>query len=761
MAKSLDFKILPIYDEDGQQVEMPGLQVSSPPRGAARRRSEEQLILHLSIAGNAPLSPTNFKQVLNKLSQVFYEAEGSTTSALRAVAEVLNQYLHDRNLRGSSRGIRGVGLLTQVVLRSNKVILAQSGGSHVFLISPENVKELHDTDLAGPGLGAGRVPKVRYYQETLAPDEIMLVAPQTPAAWSDTTLKNLSRMSLKSIYHRLTFRVDDDLNALLFFPEKGSGKVKILKPVFGEKEILGQPESDAERKIKDDSPPWDPSIPEPDQAPFAGKEPSKEKAPEPTPVDDQPAQMAEAEQVEPVEDPSPVLEEKPSSTNFLKQILDSPVWSYLGTLARSVGSGVRALWNSFMTLLGRMLPDERYLDFPGYVLGLIAVIVPVLIVAFGSVMYIRRGRNTLYESSYREAQQLFQSAEDLESSTEEHYQILSQAYEKLEQARGYRETEEINSLYKKVQSELDEMDRISRLNYEPLFSHGLGADVEISEIVVTAWNDLYMLNDVDGTVIWAQSNADGYEIKDDFHCGPITGHKTVGPLVDIVPLSAKQEDEATILGIDQSQTMIFCYPDADEPPVMFEDTSYTLERGLVEAMTISANSPKNLYILDPEKRAIWIEFQSQNYHEGSEYFGATDSPTMEDAVDLATNGSELYILHADGYITRCVTESPTADPQCVTPFEFSDPRAGRASGPFMAGAQFTSLKFKGSPGMAIYMLDPAHQSLYRFSTQLEYQRQFQPAEDEISGVVTAFTVTMSDRIYLAAGNQVYTAQLIP
>ena len=760
MTKSLDLKILPIYHQGGQQAEIPGLQVSSPPRGSARRRSEEQLILHLSMAGNAPLSPTNFKQILNKLAQVFYEAEGSTTSALRAVAEVLNQYLHDRNLKGSSRGIRGVGLLTQVVLRSNKVILAQSGGSHVFFVNPGDVKELHDTDLAGPGLGAGRVPKVRYYQETLSTDDIMLVTPRMPAAWSDTTLKNLSRMSLKSIYHRLTFRVEDDLNAILFFPEEGSGDVKVLKPVFGEKEISPQPEQHPERKITDESPPWDPSIPEPDHTPPRETESLQEKVTQQSLSEDQPAQMPEGEHIEPADDLAAVQEQQSPSTNLLKKILDSPVWSFLGTLSRSVGSGIQALWNNLVTLLGRMLPDERYLDFPGWVLGLIAVIIPLLIVAFGSVMYIRRGRNTLYESSYGEAQQLFQTAQELDSS-EEHYQLLSQAFEKLELARGFRETEEVISLYSEVRSELDEMDRITRLNYQPLFSHGLGADVEISEIVVTAWNDLYMLNERDGTVIWAQSNAEGYEIKDDFHCGPITGHKTVGPLVDIVPLSAKQEDEATILGIDRSHTMIFCYPDADEPPVMFEDTSYTLERGPVEAMTISANSPENLYILDPEKRAIWIEFQSQNYHEGSEYFGATDSPTMEDAVDLATNGSELYILHADGYITRCVTESPTADPQCVTPFEFSDPRAGRTSGPFMAGAQFKSLKFKGSPGMAIYMLDPTHQSLYRFSTQLEYQRQFRPADDDISGEVTAFTVTMSDRIYLAAGNQVFTAQLIP
>jgi len=740
---------------------MPGLHVASSPRRAARRRSDERLILHLAMAGNAPLSPTNLKQILHKLADVFYETEGSTTSALREVSEALNQYLHDRNLRGSSRGVRGIGLLTQVVLREDKVILAQSGGSHVFFIMQDDVKELHDTDLAGPGLGAGRVPKVRYYQETLSAEDVVLITPDPPAPWSGATLKNLSRMTVGSIYHRLLFRVEDDVNALLLLPEGGPGKVKVLKPVFEEQEDEKELELETAEVVDKEQKVGEPLGSLRDVLSPA-KEQGKEDAADPRTLREEPERPYQAQEAR-VPDESELAPESGESSppvRWLKSLLESPLWPTLGTMYRSVGRGLRTAWRGARTLLGRMLPDERYLDFPGWVLGLIAVVIPILIVAFGSVMYIRRGRNTLYEASFQEAQQMYQTAQNLEAP-EEHYQALSTAFEKVAQARGYRETEEANALYNSVRSELDSLARITRLDYEPLFSHGLGADVNISEIVVTAWNDLYMLNENDGTVIWAQSNADGYEIKDDFHCGPISGHKTVGPLVDIVPLPATQEDEATILGIDRSHTMIFCYPSADEAPVMFEDTSYTLERGPVESMTISVNSPKNLFILDPEKRAIWIEFQSQNYHEGSEYFGATDSPPMDDAIDLATNGSELYLLHADGYISKCVTESPTADPQCQTPFEYTDPRPGHTSGPFIAGAQFNSLKFKGSPGMAIYMLDPEDQALYRFSTQMEYQQQFRPAADDMAGEVSAFTVTMSDRIYLAAGNQVYTAQLVP
>lgn len=74
---------------------------------------------------------------------------------------------------------------------------------------------------------------------------------------------------------------------------------------------------------------------------------------------------------------------------------------------------------------------------------------------------------------------------------------------------------------------------------------------------------------------------------------------------------------------------------------------------------------------------------------------------------------------------------------------------------------FNSFTIKSSPGMAVYMLDSAEQAVYRFSTQLEFQEQFRPIEGLIDQPATAFTVTMSDRVFLAVDNQVYMAQLIP
>jgi hypothetical protein len=381
-------------------------------------------------------------------------------------------------------------------------------------------------------------------------------------------------------------------------------------------------------------------------------------------------------------------------------------------------------------------------------------------VIFGSVFYIKRGRNQLYQTHYTEAQSLLNQAANLEDSAQ-YYQTIVLAMDEIEAARGYQQTEEIEGLYQSLRLELDTLDRVSRLDYQPLFSRGLGADVTITKIAVTAWNDLYLLNGDDGTVIWAQSNPEGYQIISEFNCGPIEGHISVGPLVDIVPLPTSKEDQATILGIDKDHTMIFCYADLNETPVIFEDTSYTLGRGPVQSIAMSSSDPYNLYILDPEKRAIWIEYQSKNYHEGSEYFGAVDSPEMADAVEIATNGSELFILHSDGYFTKCVTDQADSDPNCTTPFEFSDPREGHESGAFLMGAKPDSFSIKGSPGSAVYMLDYEDLALYRFSTQLEFQQQFRPIAGLIDEPATAFTVTMSDRVFLAVDDLIYDAQLIP
>lgn len=776
MTTRFNLNILPLSHQMGRTVSaLPGLFTASPPRRCPRRRSQEQLLLHLHLEGNAPLSDTATYQLLTKLSEVYFETDGSTTSALRNVTDVLNKYLLDRNYRAASRGLKSIGYLTQVVLREDRVLLAQCGPTYLFQVTQETVQDLHDPDLSGTGLGISKAFKVRYHQINLEPNTFIILTPERPRTWTENLFKTLPRLKFDALVDRLLHKLEGSLEAVLIIPLAGEGLLKMIEPNWAvDGGVTDLPELD--------------DVQQPEVSPVAGLPASDEELQPPIQIEEDdlasPLRQPEVEdlpqptgprrQLRPT--PAPPVrqavrsggEKKPDLASQiaaeispkLDRIQGSKAWGALSQTGGKVGAAARKGWDGLLGLVSRTLPDDQILDLPSWTLSLIAIAVPLLMVVIGSVVYIRRGRNQLFEEHFSRAQTLLALAQT-QLDSPDYYQTISEAMVEVTEARSYQQTEEVEGLYSSLLLELDSLDRVTRLDYQPLFSRGLGVDVTISQIVVTAWNDLYLLNADRGTVIWAQSNPDGYQIIDEFSCGPIEGPITVGPLVDIVALPTSQEDQATILGIDHNHTMIFCYADLDETPVIFEDTSYTLGRGPVKAITISSSTPYNLYILDPEKRAIWIEYQSQNYHEGSEYFGAVDSPEMADAIDMVTSGSELFILHQDGYITKCVTERADADPLCTTPFEFSDPRPGRESGPFISGASFDSFAIKGSPGMAVYLLDAEVQALYRFSTQLELQEQFRPAAGLIEGPVTAFAVTMSDRVFLAVDDQVYTAQLLP
>jgi hypothetical protein len=157
MTTRFNLNILPINQKAGKPIpSSPGLYLASPPRRSPRRRNKEKLILHLNMQGTAPLTDTALGQLLSKLADVYYQTEGSTTSALRNVTDVLNKYLLDRNYRASSRGLKGIGLLTLIVLREDRIIYAQCGPSHIYLVAPDDVLDLHDPELSGSGLGVGK-----------------------------------------------------------------------------------------------------------------------------------------------------------------------------------------------------------------------------------------------------------------------------------------------------------------------------------------------------------------------------------------------------------------------------------------------------------------------------------------------------------------------------------------------------------------------------------------------------------------------------
>ena len=133
MSPSHDLLILPLSRSAGQeQPIVPGLHVAEPPRRPARGRDRDQFMLYLSLSGNAPLPSQQIEQLLQGSAKRYYRTSGTVTTALRTVAESINQYLLDRNLRNASTGNQAIGLLTLAV----GVFGASSGQALAGVVGP-------------------------------------------------------------------------------------------------------------------------------------------------------------------------------------------------------------------------------------------------------------------------------------------------------------------------------------------------------------------------------------------------------------------------------------------------------------------------------------------------------------------------------------------------------------------------------------------------------------------------------------------------
>jgi hypothetical protein len=246
----------------------------------------------------------------------------------------------------------------------------------------------------------------------------------------------------------------------------------------------------------------------------------------------------------------------------------------------------------------------------------------------------------------------------------------------------------------------------------------------------------------------------GYEIDPSFQCGPTYGPIDVGPLVDIAELPPGSFESASLLAMDANGNLLYCvvgsqpYSAAMAPP--------NAGFGKPIAMTLDRS---DLYVLDPMVNAVWIYRNLEVSQQPRLYFG-DDIPPMEDVIDLAVYNDDLFMLHADGHMTKCtysgLAESPT---RCDDPFPYSDNRPGKIHGPTIEDTIFSQIFLLTFPERSIYLLDPENQAIFYFSVLLNLQCQYQPKEPIAEGDATAFTISPNRAAFLAIDNYVYYAAM--
>ncbi len=184
--------------------------------------------------------------------------------------------------------------------------------------------------------------------------------------------------------------------------------------------------------------------------------------------------------------------------------------------------------------------------------------------------------------------------------------------------------------------------------------------------------------------------------------------------------------------------------------------------GTIRAIDVFGDT---LYILDPESNAVWLYDATGGLFSGeaSIYF-VENTPDLSNAIDLAKSQDDLYILHSDGTIDRCLRTLVTEGGgsrfvvECEQDLRFRDDRDEGSESQNIPGAVISEIVYSAPPEPSLYFLDAAERVVYHYSMRMIYQGRVQPIEP-FNANVTAMTLGPPNDLFVASGNQVFFSQL--
>ncbi|MFN2119361.1 MAG: hypothetical protein ACK2T0_03115 [Anaerolineales bacterium] len=772
----LDFTILPLYRVGGHdQASLPGLMAASPPRKAARSRQQDRLLVYLVFGGQASLSTGDCIQAASRAAVTFYDTPGTMTAALRSAAGAINQYLQDRNQARTTPGQYTVGIVGLGVIRDSRLTLLLSGPMQAFVLGRAGVRQMADP-LAGRGLGLAETFAHHFSQVELEADDRLVLCTKPPAPWA-AALQDSSATSLDGTRRRLMAAAPADVNAVLLGAAEGRGVMEVRGTPAADR--VAEPESSgaaaapigeqpAPRETSRQPPPsyearigpQDAGLAAGGGAPSAYGIPGEPPMEGPEPVSAPPADGEEISGAH-----GPPLDEGKGP----RQGREHGSRRRGRDAARVVVSAVnasRAATDKVGKGIGEFVP--RVLPVSGPVswsflspaMMFIAVLVPLVVVTVASAVYFRYGRSVQYEQYLVQAQDARAQAKSLADPSARR-EALQQELFYLGRAVSYNDTSEAQALRTDAQQALDQLLGITRLQFQPVLSNGVG--VRIGRLAASD-TDLYLLDAERGGVLHIALTNTGFKLDNAFNCAPgAYPEAAVGPLIDLVALPEVNALNATVVAMDAAGNVLYCAPGqvAQAAPLPPPDTEW----GRVRAFTLDSG---NLYALDPAKNAVWVYLGKDGTYVDRPYFFFGDTfPALDDAIDLAVNAGDLYVLHSDGHISSCSYSGVQGgQTRCVDTMPFVNPFPAYRDINIFSEAHFTQMVFAPAPDVSLALLDTDGQGVFRFTARsLELQSQLRAALGGSyslpQGPVTAMAFSPSHVLYFAVKDRLYFATDAP
>jgi hypothetical protein len=775
MSSSFDFHLMPISREAGQdQPGLPGLLSTPAPRKAARGRESDHLILYLEVVGNASFPRERLQQVLPGLAKIYFESAGSRSYAMRGVAEGLNDHLLKFNLQEALGGQQAIGLLTQVVLHEDQLYMAQSGAVHAFYLNEDGIQHLYEPSLSGRGVGFGQTTPIRFFQSQVRPNTVLLLAARPAPSWTTVSLSWVHGQGPAALRRRLFDRSVTNLSGLLIYAHAGKGMVQVVPFQQLPQKLTGAqsvPVTEIPRKVQETTtaePTGQPAAISTAQTGPSATQTEESTTASAVTLDQEGGSTvgsvktgtespelgagADVDSLPGPEQPR-IVPTSPVQTKSQRPPKQKGTFlAMLVTVGEAFGSFFHQIGRGLGKFLARLFPEEL-LEISNTAMAVIALAVPVIIVAAASVVYLQLGRAEQGRQYYLQANNTAASALTLEDPLAQRQELLSaEGYLKQAETSGGVPPARLDELQVRINLELDRLDHILRIEYRQALVDALDPAVRISRLVVD-FDDLYMLDSAGNRVLHAIETFQGYQVDQDFQCSPEYAGGGVGALVGISAWPDGYEPSASIMGMDHAGNLIFCEPGIS-PVVgrLASPPNTSLKK--VTALTMDQAS---LYVLDPPSNAIWFYPGAQIDLEPNLFFG-DDIPPLNTVIDIAANLQEIYLLYSDGHLALCFDAVPgISQPKCTNPQPFLDFREGRENADFIPDRPFTQIVSNASPDPSLYLLEPENQAVTQFSFRsLGYLHEYRPVRQLDGGSATAFAIRGVDRlVYLAVGSQVY------
>lgn len=733
---ALDLNFLSLYRVNGKEWPvMPGLLALNPPRKIARGREQDRLIVYVTLAGSVAYTAAEYGELTAQIAERFYNTTGSITLALKTAVESLNTYLVERN----GQGQYSVAALVLAALRGNSLYMAQCGPTHVYWLLGGEARHFYDAGLAGKGLGLNEKAQMYFSQITLNPNDRVLFCAALPPNWDKSFADERGNPSLETTRRRLMAITDTNVSAVLFQAVEGSGAMNVVKP--------------ATQGAEDGKATTEPPAPKTDAAPNI------------TPL------------LRPAAAKKQSAPEKPLLNPQQREKLNSGIRQTAAALARALQTLRRLfdrLSDGIQTLIPRLVPGEHdagQKGIPKLGLAFLAAAIPLLALTIGIMVYYQVGQPTIFDSYYQKALDAVEETKTEKDPTSLRtdwktalywIQIAEDQYLIPERAA------EAHELHQLAQKSLDRLNRVTRVQYRPAFNPPLRR-LNVTRMAATDV-DLYLLyhdNNTSG-IIHGILNGQSYSSDPGFEsCKPGTYDGVqVGKLIDMIALPRSNASGASLIAIDEAGTLLYCASEEKPKAVSLQKPSQNLQS--ITAIAYDANS---LYLLDSLGHAVWVYFGTVNIQFPNKPFFFFESQVpndIENTVDMAVNGDDLYLLHKNGQLTTCTLSRIEAAPTlCTDPATLVDTRPGYEGGDELAVAIFEQIAFTSPPDPAVALLQPHTKSIYRFSARaLELQHEIAPLPPDDpntlpDGDVTAMAFSPNKAVFIFLNGQVYYTVNVP